>query len=41
MDEFAEEGRVLVNEASLALTFLPRSAVADHVRRESSGRERL
>jgi hypothetical protein len=36
-----KEGRVLVNEASFALTFLPRQAVADDVRRITDGRYRL
>jgi hypothetical protein len=38
---FAEEGRVLVNEASLALTFVSRSTVAEELRRKSKGRDRL
>jgi hypothetical protein len=38
---FAKEGRVLVNEASLALTFIPRSTVAAELRRTSHGRESL
>ena len=38
---FEDEGRVLVNEASLALTFVTRQFVADEVRRISKGRSRL
>lgn len=38
---FRNEGRVLVNEASLALTFLSRQAVADEVERVSKGRSHL
>lgn len=38
---FSEEGRALLNEASLALTFVPRQAVSDEVGRRTGGRERL
>ena len=38
---FQEEGRVLVNEASLALSFVPRESLAEEVRRLSDGRQRL
>ena len=38
---FEDEGRVLVNEASLALTFVTRQFVAEEVRRISKGRSRL
>ncbi len=38
---FQEEGRVLVNEASLALSFVPREALAEEVRRLSDGKQRL
>jgi hypothetical protein len=38
---FAEEGRALINEASLALTFVPRRAVSNEVARRTGGRERL
>ncbi|MDQ3980871.1 MAG: hypothetical protein M3314_15205 [Actinomycetota bacterium] len=38
---FQAEGRVLVNEASLALTFVTREKLAEDVRRLSDGRQRL
>ena len=38
---FQAEGRVLVNEATLALTFVPREKLAEDVRRLSDGRQRL
>jgi hypothetical protein len=38
---FQAEGRVLVNEASLALTFVSREKLAEDVQRLSDGRKRL
>ena len=38
---FQEEGRVLVNEATLALTFVSREKLAEDVWRLSDGRKRL
>ena len=38
---FEKEGRALVNEASLALTFLARQAVSAELEDESSGKYRL
>ena len=38
---FQEEGRVLVNEATVALTFVSREQLAQEVRTSSDGRHRL
>ncbi len=38
---FQEEGRILVNEATLALSFVTREKLAEDVRRISDGRQRL
>ena len=38
---FEQEGRILVNESSLALAFVTREALAEEVRRMSDGRQRL
>ena len=38
---FQEEGRVLVNEATVALTFVSRERLGEDVRRLSDGRHRL
>jgi hypothetical protein len=39
--QFEEEGRALVNEASLALSFISRKTLDDKLREDSDGRDRL